>query len=128
MSEYNNQENDQVVETYVDVTPDGNAEGPLINNKGFGIASLVLGITAFFPGCCCTQIGMIILGILAIVFAILFLNANKDITVGKGLAKAGLILGIIAIVLAIVLFFLSLAFGSFNYSTDYETYIEDIFN
>ncbi|PKM95439.1 MAG: hypothetical protein CVU84_05065 [Firmicutes bacterium HGW-Firmicutes-1] len=121
MSEFNDQENEQVVETYVDVTPDT----PVINKKGFGIASLVLGITAFFPGCCCTVVGMIILGALAIVFAILFLNANKDLTVGKGMAKAGFILGIIAIVLAIILTIISIALPSFDYKYDYENYFED---
>lgn len=124
MSEFNQDQNDnvEIVETYVETKP----EGPVPNNKGFAIASLVLGIAAIVPGCCCTVFGMIILGVLAIVFAILFNKANPTPVPGKGMAKAGFILGIVAIVLAIVLFVASLFMGSFQYSTDFNTMFEDI--
>lgn len=125
MSENNNQENEQIVETYVDVTPEGNQNTPGVNNKGFGIASLVLGITAVFPGCCCAPYGMFILGALAIIFGVLFLNANKEIAVGKGMGRAGFILGIIAIILAIILTVLTLLLPGFVDSTDYQEYIEE---
>lgn len=130
MSEFNqdNQQNNQqdnveIVETYVETKP----EGPVANNKGFAIASLALGIAAIVPGCCCTVFGMIILGVLAIVFAVLFNKANPTPVPGKGMAKAGLILGIVAIALAVVLFIAGIAFGdSFQYSTDFNTMFEDI--
>lgn len=126
MSEFNqDQQNDkvEVVQTFVDPTP----EGPVAQNKGFAIASLILGIVAIVPGCCCTVFGMIILGILAIVFAILFNKANPTQVPGKGMAKAGLILGIVAIVLAVLLFIAGLVLGdSFQYTTDFDTMYEDI--
>lgn len=125
MSEFNQEQKDnnvEIVETYVDSRP----EGPQPNNKGFAIASLVLGIAAIVPGCCCTVFGMIILGVLAIVFAVLFNKANPSEVPGKGMAKAGFILGIVAIVLAIALFIASLFMGSFNYTTDFDTMFEDV--
>lgn len=123
MSEFNENQNDnvEIVETYVEQKP----EGPAPNNKGFAVASLVIGIVAITLGCCCSPIGMIS-GILAIVFAVLFNKANPTQVPGKGMAKAGLILGIIAIVLAIVLFIVGLFLPAFEYSTDFDTMFEEI--
>jgi hypothetical protein len=84
------------------------------NKKGFDIASLILGITAIVPGCCCTYIG-ILLGILAVVFSVLFTKANPGSDVKKGMAKAGLILGIIGIVLCTILLIVGLIFASSNW-------------
>jgi hypothetical protein len=84
------------------------------NKKGFDIASLVLGITAIVPGCCCTYLG-IILGILAIVFSVLFTKANPGNDVKKGLAKAGLILGIIGVILCVALMIFGFIFASSNW-------------
>lgn len=79
---------------------------PNKNGKGFAIASLCLGIASVFFCCCCCCLYYvaIITGVLAIVFAFLSKNANN----GKlsGMAIAGLILGIIAIVLFLMLAFL----------------------
>lgn len=116
MSEFNNDQNKEVIETYVDSSP----EIEPVEKKGFGIASLVLGITAIVPGCCCTYIG-IILGILAIVFGIMFLKANKDLVNNKGFAIAGIVLGAIAIVLNIVLIVVGVAFYATNWN-DYNQY------
>lgn len=66
------------------------------DKNGMAVASLVLGIIAV---CCCCVPGLsLVLGILAIVFSIL---SRKNPAKG-GLKTAGLILGIIAAVLAIV--------------------------
>ena len=67
--------------------------------KGLAVAALVLGITAFFPGCCLAGIyGNWVLAILAIVFGVVGMKGA-----GSGMAKAGLILGIVAIALHVVL-------------------------
>lgn len=84
------------------------------NNKGFDIASLVLGILAIIPGCCCTYLG-IILGIVAIVFSYLYTKSNKDLPVNKTMATAGLILGIVAVVLCTVLMIVGFVLGSSNF-------------
>lgn len=115
-----NEFNDQNVEVYGEVA----VEPILPQKKGFAIASLVLGITAIVPGCCCSYIG-IILGILAIVFAILFMNANKDIVVSKGMAIAGLILGVVAVIICTVL--LIIGFSSMS-SGGYQDMIDQITN
>lgn len=77
-----------------DMMPQNRAGG-----KGFAIASLCLGIASvvFCCCCCCLYYVAIITSILAIVFACLARSANN----GKmpGMAIAGLILGIIGILL-----------------------------
>lgn len=112
MDEFNNQNLDVVYEQ-PQVDP-GKAQ-----KSGFAIASLVLGITSIFPGCCCGIIPIgIVLGILAIVFAMLFLKANKQLLVGKGMAIAGLILGIIGVLICTVMFIIGIA----NISSGYNSY------
>lgn len=81
------------------------------NKKGFDIAALVLGITSIIPGCCCTYVG-ILLGILAIVFSVLFTKANEGMDVKKGMAKIGMILGIIGLVLCIGLMIFGFVFST----------------
>ena len=75
-------------------TPEAGGSG-----KGLAVAALVLGITAFFPGCCLAGFyGNWILAILAIVFGVMSMKGA-----GSGMAKAGLTLGIVAIALNVVL-------------------------
>jgi O-antigen ligase len=63
--------------------------------NGFGVAALVLGIVGLFIVFC---------SILAIIFgAIGISKANKDPRYGKGMAIAGLVLGIIAVVITLIL-------------------------
>ncbi|MCI8464318.1 MAG: DUF4190 domain-containing protein [Lachnospiraceae bacterium] len=64
---------------------------------GFSIASLVLGILAVCS--CCLPIITIPLGILAVIFAVLGMKS-----INRGLAIAGLILGILALVLGLMMF------------------------
>ena len=69
------------------------------DRQGTAIAALVLGITAYFPGCCGSMFYLnYLLAILAILFAALSLREGNS-----AMAKAGLILGICAIVLYIIL-------------------------
>ncbi len=68
-------------------------------SEGFAVASLVLGIigTVCATVCCCCYLISGLLGVLAIVFAILSKKQTGNKLCGK--AIAGLVLGIIAIVL-----------------------------
>lgn len=68
---------------------------PQPQGTGLAITALVMGILAI-PGACLPCVGLIF-GILAIIFALV--NKNPE---GKGLAKAGLICGIVGLALALV--------------------------
>ncbi len=68
---------------------------PAVN--GYSIASLVLGICAVVLSCCCTYLA-VVLGALAIGFALLFRSGNSAL---NGKSMAGLILGIVGLVFAI---------------------------
>lgn len=118
--DFNNQENNQNVEVQQEtvqvenVTPVYNAvppayvpEQPANPNNGMAIGSLVCGIVGILC-CCCCGVGAIV-GIVAIVLAILSKKQNG----GKlsGLALAGLICGIVAIVFGAGYLIYSLAVG-----------------
>ena len=76
--------------------------------KGFAITALVLGITAFFPGCCLAGFyGNWILAILAIIFGVMGMKGA-----GSGMAKAGLTLGIVSIALNVVLMIVGYELGT----------------
>lgn len=75
------------------------------NKNGYAIASLVFGIIAILSCCCCfaDTLGVIVLGasaILAIVFAFVSKKNNDGKMDGK--AIAGLILGIVSIVMLLL--------------------------
>lgn len=74
--------------------------------NGFAIAALVLGIAAFF-----LNFLLFIPGILAIIFAVVGMNLAKVWNNGRGMAIAGLVLGIVstAIYVFVVLFAFSLS-------------------
>ena len=81
--------------------------------NGFSIASLVLGIVSLVGCCCCCgeTLGTILMGVtavLAIVFAVLSKKDNGGKMDGK--ATAGLVLGIVALVLLVL--FLIFAIGA----------------
>jgi hypothetical protein len=72
--------------------------------NGLAVASLVCGILAIVPGCCCGLLG-IPLSIVAIVMGIVGMsqiNASQGRYVGKGLAIAGLSCGGAAVALDIL--------------------------
>jgi len=73
-----------------------------VENKGLSIASLVLGIVAVVL--CCFGWVSIICAVLAIIFGVV--GKKKG---GAGMAKAGLILGIIALAVYAVLYIIALA-------------------
>jgi hypothetical protein len=79
------------------------APAPTGKSNGMAVTGLVLGIIAvllmwsIWPP--------IIVGVLAIIFGAVGLNAAKTTGVGHGMAMAGLILGIIAVALALLWFF-----------------------
>ena len=71
--------------------------GPASANNGMAIAALILGILSFF---CLGPLG----GVLAIVFGILGLKkANESAGRGKGMAVAGMVLGIVGTIVSIIL-------------------------
>ena len=74
------------------------------NKNGYAVASLVLGIVALLSCCCCCSsgLGLIVMGVCAIL-AIVFAFLSKKNSDGKMDAKAvaGLVLGIVAIVILI---------------------------
>ena len=84
--------------------------------NGYAIASLVLGIVSVLCCCCCCFVdilGLILMGVAAIL-AIVFAFLSKKNTNGKmdGKAIAGLVLGIVAIV--VLLLFLATLVGVYT--------------
>ena len=86
------------------------------SQNGYAIASLVLGIVSVLCCCCCCfadTLGLILMGVAA-VLAIVFAFLSKKNTNGKmdGKAIAGLVLGIVAIV--VLLLFLAALVGVYT--------------
>lgn len=82
--------------------PDPFADNGKKPGRGFAIASLVLGILSAVGLCCCCTIPAVsaALGVVAIVLAIIYSQKAGKL---DGMALAGLILGIIGIVVALSL-------------------------
>ena len=74
--------------------------GPVAEKKGLSIAAMVLGIVAIV-GYCINGYLVLICGILAIVFGVI--GKKKG---GKGMAKAGFILGIVALSIYVLIILL----------------------
>jgi tetrahydrodipicolinate N-succinyltransferase len=75
---------------------------PAVGGGGMATAALVLGILALIT--CWTVIGGVLLGLLAVIFGIIGLRrANRGLALGRGRAIAGIILGVLSIVVAGVL-------------------------
>lgn len=76
--------------------------GPMGAPKnGFGVAALVLGILALVL--CWSAVGGIVLGALAIVFAILGMRrASQQIATNRGMAIAGLVTGIVGLIIGVL--------------------------
>ncbi len=84
--------------------PGWSGGGVVAPRNGFGITALVLGILAVVL--CWTAIGGIVLGVLAIIFGILGINrANHGIASGRGMPIAGLVTGIVGLVISVLLVF-----------------------
>jgi O-antigen ligase len=106
----------------------GGAMAPPRN--GFGVTALVLGILAVLT--CWSAIGGIVLGVLAIIFAVLGIRrANQGIASSKGMPIAGLVTGIVGLVVG-VLFVIALGslfsfFGSQQFK-DFTTCVQQANN
>ena len=86
---------------------DAASETQKSGGKGLAVAALVFGIIAFFPGCCMAAFyGNYVLAILAIIFGAMSMKGP-----GSGMAKAGLTLGIVVIIIYIALNVLGFAAG-----------------
>jgi len=101
---------------------------PAKNGKGFAIASLILGIAGVFFSCCCCILYQvsIICGILAIVMAFLAKRDNG----GKlsGMALAGLILGIVAIILFLCIIIFSVMFNSGMFDEELDAFFYEYYD
>lgn len=82
--------------------PDPFADSNVRPGRGFAIAALVLGILSVVGLCCCCSVPAVsaAFGVVAIVLAIIYSQKTGKL---DGMALAGLILGIIGIVIAISL-------------------------
>ena len=69
--------------------------------RAFAIASFVCGIIGVLVCCCCVYLANLILGVLAVILAIVAAKKSKKM---PGLAIAGLILGILALLIFLALF------------------------
>ena len=100
-------------------TPDPFADKPAEAPRGLSITSLIFGILSALGFCCCTPLGLA-LGIVAVVLAIIYSNRAGKL---DGMAIAGLILGIIGIVISLLMIIVAVA----NYGVFLE-YYEEIIN
>ncbi|MDB5290336.1 MAG: hypothetical protein JWL69_1577 [Phycisphaerales bacterium] len=93
-------------------TPNYAGPPPQQAGSGMAVAALVVGIVSIFPGCCLTSIGMIVIGVVAIVLAVM---ARNQIATGRGrgagMATAGLILGVVGAGLGIIFLLIALFGG-----------------
>lgn len=83
---------------------------------GWSVASMVCGILSVI--CCCLGYAGLVLGVLAIVFAVI---SRKNLGYFDGMAIAGLVLGIIGLVLGVALIVASYAIDP----AIYEEYLEE---
>lgn len=104
---------------------------PAQPGKGFGIASMVLGIIALLVTLlsCCLPFLLILsglLGLLSIVFGIIAIAKKR----GKGMGIAGLICSVVGLLLAIVILIFSILMGAGlmampAFMEEYEDYYYD---
>ena len=87
------------------------------DGRGYGIASLILGIVSVLLFCTCINW---VTGILAIIFGIIQITKNKE----NGLAIGGIITAAISMVLSVVLY-LAMWFGMTNAGITYEDLLYD---
>jgi hypothetical protein len=92
---YNNQ-NDQFNQAPMD--PYNGSMPPQGGSKGKAIGSMVTGICSIIPGCCWIWLGLP-LAIVALVLGFLSRKNDED---GKGMAIAGIVCGIVGLVVVII--------------------------
>ena len=105
-------------------TPNANGMNPGMlqqkqkgDGRGYGIASLILGIVSVLLFCTCINW---VTGILAIIFGMIQITKNKE----QGLAIGGIITAAISMVLSVVLY-LAMWFGMTNAGITYEDLLYD---
>lgn len=85
--------------SYGAMPPQAPPARPAVGGGGMATAALVLGILALITSF--TVIGGVLLGLLAIIFGIVGLRrANRGLALGRGRAIAGIILGLLGILVA----------------------------
>ncbi len=91
--------------------------GPMTpRNHGLAIASMVCGLLAIVPGCCCGLFG-IPLSLAALIMGIISIsqiNASAGQLGGKGMAIAGTVCGGVAIAMDIAAVFLNITSQALN--------------
>ena len=104
--------------------PDANGMNPGMpqqkqkgDGRGYGIASLILGIVSVLLFCTCINW---VTGILAVIFGIIQITKNKE----HGLAIGGIITAVVSMVLSVVLY-LAMWFGMTNAGITYEDILYD---
>ena len=106
------------------MTPNANGMNPGMlqqkqkgDGRGYGIASLILGIVSVLLFCTCINW---VTGILAVIFGIIQITKNKE----QGLAIGGIITAAVSMVLSVVLY-LAMWFGMTNAGITYEDLLYD---
>ena len=89
--------------------------------RAYAIASFVFGIIGVLACCCCIYLMNLILGALAVIFAIVAAKKSKKM---PGLAIAGLILGILALLIFVALFVFEMWISSLS-ATEFNAMIGD---
>ena len=89
------------------------------DNGGFAVASFVIGLVGLLLNFCCVPYLTPILGILSLVFGFVSIRSSK-----KGMAIAGIILGVFTIILAIFVF--AGAAALFGYDIDFEAFVDQL--
>jgi hypothetical protein len=88
--------------SYGSMPPSGQQTQPAprpVGGAGMATAALVLGILALITSF--TVIGGVLLGLLAIIFGVIAMRrANRGLAAGRGRAIAGIVLGVLGIVVA----------------------------
>ena len=104
--------------------PDANGMNPGMpqqkqkgDGRGYGIASLILGIVSVLLFCTCINW---VTGILAVIFGIIQITKNKE----HGLAIGGIITAVVSMVFSVVLY-LAMWFGMTNAGITYEDILYD---
>lgn len=95
---------------------------PQKDNGGFAIASLIIGLAGFFLNFCCAVYITPILGVLALVFGFISMKSSK-----KGIAIAGIILGGLTLLTALIMLFFAFIITATEYHGDFGYFLEDFF-
>lgn len=103
------------------------ATRPPVGGGGMATAALVLGILALITSI--TVFGGVLLGLLAIIFGVIGLRrANRGLALGRGRAIAGIILGVLGILVAGVLIAIGVSILNSPEGKDLQSCLRDAGN